>query len=68
MKKIVENKSFYGLSQRKQDHYEQYIKLLIWGRKYPIRFIETFFNVELLDWNYLYIINSTQSLYVEIHN
>ena len=58
MKKIVENKSFYGLSQRKQDHYEQYIKLLIWGRKYPIRFIETFFNVELLDYQ-KYLISKT---------
>ena len=72
MKKIknntIELKSFYGLSQRKQDDYEQYIKLLKWGRKYPVRFIETFFNVELLDWNYLYIINSTQSLYTEMYN
>ena len=66
--KTTEFKSFYGLSQRKQDYYEQYIKLLKWGRKYPVRFIETFFNVELLDWNYLYIINSTQSLYAEMYN
>lgn len=64
----IEFKSFYSLPQRKQDYYEQYIKLLKWGRKYPVRFIETFFNVELLDWNYLYVIDRTQSLYVEIHN
>ena len=55
---VIESKSFYGLSQRKQDHYEQYIKLLKWGRKYPIRFIETFFNVELLDYQ-KYLISKT---------
>ena len=56
--KTIELKSFYGLSQRKQDYYEQYIKLLKWGRKYPVRFIETFFNVELLDYQ-KYLISKT---------
>ena len=56
--KTIELKSFYGLSQRKQDYYEQYIKLLKWGRKYPVRFIETFFNVELLDYQ-RYLISKT---------
>ena len=56
--KTTEFKSFYGLSQRKQDYYEQYIKLLKWGRKYPVRFIETFFNVELLDYQ-KYLISKT---------
>ena len=54
----IEFKSFYSLPQRKQDYYEQYIKLLKWGRKYPVRFIETFFNVELLDYQ-RYLISKT---------
>jgi len=37
------------MSQRKIDGYLKLIEIINWGRKYPIRFVERFFGIELLD-------------------
>lgn len=39
-----------NLSQRKIDGYIKLAKIIQWGRKYPVRFVERFLGMELLDY------------------
>ncbi|WP_372011325.1 terminase [Paenibacillus chitinolyticus] len=39
-----------NMSQRKIDGYLKLVDVIQWGRRYPVRFVERFFGIELLDY------------------
>ena len=43
---------------RKMETYEKYLKVIVWGRNYPIKFIDRFMGVSLLDMQSYAIANS----------
>ena len=46
------------ISQRKQEIYHKYCRVLQWGRKYPVEFCSRFIGIELLDFSKYAISNS----------
>ena len=46
---ILIPKTDVELSQRKLEAYDKLSEIIVWGRKYPVRFCERFYGVELLD-------------------
>lgn len=46
------------LSERKLEGYLKLAEIIQWGRKYPVRFVETFFGIELLDYQKYVFMNS----------
>ena len=46
------------LSERRLEGYLNLAKIIQWGRKYPVRFVETFFGIELLDFQKYVFMNS----------
>ena len=47
-----------NMSQRKIDGYLKLGEVVNWGRKYPVRFVERFFGMELLDYQKYVFMNS----------
>lgn len=52
------------LSQRKLDGYLKLAEIIQWGRKYPVRFVERFFGMELLDYQKYVFMESWAKQYV----
>lgn len=47
---VLYNLSDYELLEKQQELYNKYCKVLQWGRMNPVAFIETFFQLDLLDY------------------
>ena len=48
--------SDHALSQKKLEEYEKYCKIINWGRQNPVRFVEEFFGIQLIDfqaWSFM---------------
>lgn len=65
MLNIIYNKSEYEISQRKVEMFEKYLKLIQWGRREPVHFMEQVFGLQFTDhqryvllstWNARYIV------------
>ncbi len=52
------------LSQRKLENYDKYCKVIIWGRREPVKFIGRFMGIELLDIQKYAIYNSWVRNYI----
>ena len=55
---VIFNKSEYELSQRKIDMYEKYLKMIQWGRREPVHFMENVFGLQFTD-HQRYVLLST---------
>jgi len=55
---ILNKESAKDISMRKMETYEKYLKVIIWGRNDPVRFIDRFMGVSLLDMQSYAIANS----------
>lgn len=55
---IIFNKSDYEISQRKIDMFEKYNKIIQWGRREPVKFMELFFGLQFTD-HQRYVLLST---------
>lgn len=53
-----------NMSQRKIDGYLKLGEVVNWGRKYPVRFVERFFGMELLDYQKYVFMNSWTTPFV----
>ena len=61
---IINKKNQKEISQRKLEMYEKYVKVITWGRAYPIEFCSRFMGIELLDMQKYAIYNSWFSDFV----
>ena len=55
---VIFNKFDYEISTRKREIFEKYNKVIQWGRRNPVKFMEKFFNLEFTD-HQKYILLST---------
>ena len=55
---VVYNKSDYEITQRKMELFDKYLKVIQWGRKHPVQFMEKFFGLQFTD-HQRYILLST---------
>ena len=55
---IIFNKADYEISQRKIDMFEKYNKVIQWGRREPVKFMELFFGLQFTD-HQRYVLLST---------
>lgn len=46
---VIYNKTKYDISQRKIEGFEKYNKIIQWGRRHPVRFMERFLGLEFTD-------------------
>lgn len=58
MVNVIFNKSEYEILEKQKECFDKYCKILKWGRQNPTRFIERFFELDLLD-HQIYQILST---------
>ena len=42
---VIFNQFDYEISAKKQERFEKYNKVIQWGRRNPIKFMELFFNL-----------------------
>jgi len=47
---VYQKKINNGVTVRDYETYQKYIKLIQWGRKNPVQFIEKVFDVQLMDY------------------
>lgn len=55
---VIYNKSDYELSQRKIEMYEKYLRMIQWGRREPVHFMENVFGLQFTD-HQRYVLLST---------
>ena len=55
---VIYNKSDYELSQRKIEMFEKYLKMIQWGRREPVKFMEEVFGLQFTD-HQRYVLLST---------
>ena len=55
---VIFNQFDYEISAKKQERFEKYNKVIQWGRRNPVKFMELFFNLEFTD-HQKYILLST---------
>jgi len=55
---VIFNKTDYEISQRKIDMFEKYNKVIQWGRREPVKFMEKFFGLQFTD-HQRYVLLST---------
>lgn len=55
---VIFNKSDYEISQRKIEMFEKYNKVIQWGRREPVKFMELFFGLQFTD-HQRYVLLST---------
>ena len=55
---VIFNKADYEISQRKIDMFEKYNKVIQWGRREPVKFMELFFGLQFTD-HQRYVLLST---------
>ena len=58
MSNVIYNKSDYELSQRKIEMFEKYLKMIQWGRREPVKFLEEVFGLQFTD-HQRYVLLST---------
>lgn len=46
------------MSERKKENYIKLAQVIQWGRKYPVKFVDRFFGIELLDYQKYVFLNS----------
>ena len=42
---VIYNNSDYEITQRKMEVFDKYLKVIQWGRKHPVKFMELFFGL-----------------------
>lgn len=55
---VIFNKSDYEISQRKMEMYDKYLKVIQWGRRHPVKFMEMIFGLQFTD-HQRYVLLST---------
>ena len=55
---VIYNKSDYELSKRKIEMFEKYLKMIQWGRREPVKFMEEVFGLQFTD-HQRYVLLST---------
>ena len=55
---IIFNQSDYEISQKKMEIFEKFNKVIQWGRREPVKFIEKFLGLEFTD-HQKYVLLST---------
>lgn len=55
---VIYNKSDYEISQRKMEMFDKYLKVIQWGRRNPVKFMEIFFGLQFTD-HQRYVLLST---------
>lgn len=55
---IIYNNSDYEITQRKMEVFDKYLKVIQWGRKHPVKFMEMFFGLQFTD-HQRYVLLST---------
>ena len=55
---VIYNNSDYEITQRKMEIFDKYLKVIQWGRRNPVRFMEMFFGLQFTD-HQRYVLLST---------
>lgn len=61
---VIYNQSNYELSQRRKEIWDKYNKIILWGRKHPLRFAEHFLGLQFTDHQKYIFMNSWVSKFI----